>query len=198
MEAAFEASDDEDDDAHAESRPLNPQNTSPTGVDNDFYARDTHHSHPLSGSPPSPVRALHARRQSSAAAAAHRALGTYDFEAIDYDFPPPGSPPPRDRALPNNDWGNSNGLIPSGPAARPRQLRRRPAFEWTRRILPASIADRLVGRSDGRPGLAVGGGIGNDGVFANVTAKPSAPRPITEGTFSTVLRFAVERRCIAF
>src|ERR1700761_5500790 len=40
--------------------------------------------------------------------------GTYDFER-DYDVPPPGSPPgPSSSALPNN-FGNSNGFIPTSP-----------------------------------------------------------------------------------
>jgi len=178
MEAAFDASDDEDD-VNAESRPLNPLNTSPVGHGNNDGAHDINTnnpgSHPLSGRPLQP-RPAHSRRQSTAAP------GTYDFEADDYDFPPPGSPPPRDRALPNNDWGNSNGVIPTGPAARPRSNRgawvRGPGFEWARRVLPGRVADRLIGsrREDRR--RVVGGGIGNDGVFANVTAKPSLPRPI--------------------
>lgn len=98
MEAAFEISDDEDDSnpRDAESRPLNPTNTSTIGHDDDDddqpQTASVATSHPT-----------HARRQSTVPP------GTYDFESADYDFPPPGSPPRRDRALPFNDWGNSNG-----------------------------------------------------------------------------------------
>ena len=41
----------------------------------------------------------------------------YDFER-EYDFPPPGSPPsPSTSALPN-DYGNSNGHLPTSPVIR--------------------------------------------------------------------------------
>ena len=95
MEAAFEASDDEDD--HdldtSESRPLNPTRTSNSLEDDE----DTPLARPFQGSSPPPTRPSHFRTQSTGPAA-------YDFENIGYDFPPPGSPPPRDRALVNNNW----------------------------------------------------------------------------------------------
>ncbi|KAI0058674.1 hypothetical protein BV25DRAFT_1810491 [Artomyces pyxidatus] len=90
--------------------------------------------------------------------------GVYDFER-DYDCPPPGSPPdPSSFAFPNN-YGNSNGQIPTSPIARaprPSFLRRAVGA-----VLP-SYYQRVPAES-----RAIGGGIDNDGVFANVTAKPS-------------------------
>ncbi|KAF9008944.1 hypothetical protein BDQ17DRAFT_1349254 [Cyathus striatus] len=90
---------------------------------------------------------------------------SYDFENLDYaSYPPPGSPPtPSARALPN-DIGNSNGLVPSfdhtsNPAARSEQ-------PWINTTLPQG---------------PVGGGTRNDGVFANVTAKPTRPLRIHDG-----------------
>jgi len=97
--------------------------------------------------------------------------GTYDFER-DYDYPPPGSPPrPSAFALPN-DIGNSNGQLPASPV---RQSHPQPSF--FRRalggILPTHYApvptDSVV---------RVGGGVENDGVFANVMAKPGRARAV--------------------
>jgi hypothetical protein len=121
----------------------------------------TPESQPLNPSPPTP--------------------GSYDFENVDYDYPPPGSPPPPSSfAVPNN-YGNSNGVIPS-PAldtASPG-----PRRGWFKRsaaaLLPSHYVQRL-GWGSGRPTGVVGGGTNNDGVFANVTAKPSRPVRITEG-----------------
>jgi len=106
--------------------------------------------------------------------------GIYDFERVDYDYPPPGSPPrPSEVALPN-DHGNSNGFIPSfsfdsAPGPKHNWLRRTAAA-----ILPSSFAERL-GLARHRPMGAVGGGTYNDGVFANVTAKPTRPITIQDG-----------------
>jgi hypothetical protein len=89
----------------------------------------------------------------------------YDFER-EYDYPPPGSPPsPSTFALPNN-FGNSNGHLPTSPVLRspPRSIFRRTFGAF----LPQSYYQRLSG--DGHPR---GGGTDNDGVFANVTAKPA-------------------------
>ncbi|KAJ6619664.1 hypothetical protein B0H10DRAFT_1912543 [Mycena sp. CBHHK59/15] len=99
--------------------------------------------------------------------------GAYDFER-EYDYPPPGSPPrPSALALPN-DIGNSNGRVPTGPvvppAPRPSFLRRAVGA-----VLPTHYA-RLPA-SDPRPGVR-GGGIENDGVFANVMAKPQRARTV--------------------
>ena len=95
----------------------------------------------------------------------------YDFERdFDYVRPPPGSPPrPSAVALPN-DFGNSNGLVPSSPVIvptpRPSLFRRAVGA-----ILPTHYT-RLPTISHSR---TVGGGTQNDGVFTNVTAKPSRP-----------------------
>jgi hypothetical protein len=89
----------------------------------------------------------------------------YDFER-EYDFPPPGSPPsPSTFALPN-DYGNSNGYLPTSPVTRssPQSIFRRTFGA----IFPQSYYQRVP--SDGPPR---GGGTDNDGVFANVTAKPA-------------------------
>jgi len=98
--------------------------------------------------------------------------GTYDFENVDYDCPPPGSPTaPSTFAVPNNH-GNSNGILPTSVDPIPHQ----PERTWLQRtaaaVLPSRIVDRL-GFPPRRPIGVVGSGIGNDGVFANVTAKPS-------------------------
>lgn len=100
----------------------------------------------------------------------HNASGDYDFE---YDYPPPpGSPPrPSALALPNNH-GNSNGDIPSFNSVGPPQ----PTF--LRRalgtILPGHYGRGYSRVTDG----PIGGGMQNDGVFANVTAKPGGAEPI--------------------
>ena len=99
--------------------------------------------------------------------------GAYDFER-EYDFPPPGSPPrPSSRALPN-DFGNSNGLLPTSPVIVPR-----PRQSFFRRavgaILPTHYQRVPTDNNFTRP---TGGGIENDGVFANVTAKPQAARVV--------------------
>ena len=145
MEAAFEEDEDDTNDDHAESRPLNPA------------------SHPSSVQrTPTP--------------------GAYDFENFDYaSLPPPGSPPrPTSVALPN-DFGNSNGLVPS-----PTEVRHvdGPRTSWFRRtarsILPNSVLHRLRFDYEPTPSI-VGGGTNNDGVFANVTAKPSRPVQLRDG-----------------
>lgn len=110
--------------------------------------------------------------------------GTYDFER-DYDYPPPGSPPPGDRALPNNDWGNSNGHIPLPASHVPRNFDRRPPPprpHFLRRIMGAVLPTHYsqVPTEDPAPSAArprIGGGLDNDGVFGNVMAKPA---PVAE------------------
>jgi hypothetical protein len=93
----------------------------------------------------------------------------YDFER-DYDYPPPGSPPSHTTSAFPNDYGNSNGFLPTSPVIRspPQSIFRR-AFGA---FFPQSY-QRVHG--DGRPR---GGGTDNDGVFANVTAKPAPSIPI--------------------
>lgn len=105
--------------------------------------------------------------------------GAYDFDRTDFDYtaPPPGSPPPPSaRALPNA-YGNSNGLVPALPPAIPPATDAHPG--WLRRTVAAALPSYYVRRLPARG--AVGGGTGNDGVFANVTAKPSRPVRIQDG-----------------
>jgi len=109
-------------------------------------------------------------------------LGSYDFENFDYaSIPPPGSPPgPSSLAIPN-DIGNSNGRLPSPTDVRHVDA---PRSSWFRRtaqsILPSSLAHRWNLDYEPTPGI-VGGGTNNDGVFANVTAKPSRPVLLRDG-----------------
>jgi hypothetical protein len=101
--------------------------------------------------------------------------GAYDFEReYDYDYPPPGSPPrPSSRALPN-DYGNSNGELPTSPI---RATPPRPSF--FRRAVGAILPSHYVRiPTESHASRTVGGGIENDGVFANVMAKPQRSRTI--------------------
>lgn len=95
--------------------------------------------------------------------------GAYDFERdYDYDYPPPGSPPgPSLFALPNN-IGNSNGQLPSSPV---RPVRNRPSL--FRRAVGALLPQHYVRVPTELSARTVGGGTENDGVFANVMAKPA-------------------------
>lgn len=112
--------------------------------------------------------------------------GTYDFENVDYaSLPPPGSPPrPSSLALPNS-IGNSNGLIPSPSEVR--HVDNAPRSSWFRRtartVLPSSVTQRFHLDHDAIP-TVVGGGTNNDGVFANVTAKPSRPVQVRDGPYT--------------
>ncbi|CAK5268787.1 unnamed protein product [Mycena citricolor] len=98
--------------------------------------------------------------------------GAYDFER-EYDLPPPGSPPrPSSVALPN-DIGNSNGRLP-GAIARPA-----PRISLIRRAVGALLPTHYsrIPSQDPTP-RTVGGGSENDGVFANVMAKPSRSQAV--------------------
>jgi len=102
--------------------------------------------------------------------------GTYDFERdYDYTMPPPGSPPrPSATALPN-DYGNTNGLVPTTPAITPlRSGQSSGGFSGFFRKAVGSILPthyQTLPTESPNPRV-VGGGTNNDGVFANVTAKP--------------------------
>ncbi|KAK0466218.1 uncharacterized protein EV420DRAFT_1636808 [Desarmillaria tabescens] len=101
--------------------------------------------------------------------------GAYDFER-DYDYPPPGSPPgPSAFALPN-DFGNTNGQIPASPVET-RSAPRQPSF--FRRVVGAVLPTHYV-RVPTQPAAPSvrGGGTENDGVFANVMAKPGRQRVV--------------------
>ena len=113
------------------------------------------------------------------------APGQYDFENFDYaNFPPPGSPTcPSSSSLPS-DIGNSNGFIPSPSDV---QHARAPRPSWFRRSARAILPNALISRFhlDYEPANGVlGGGTNNDGVFANVTAKPSRPVVLRNGSSS--------------
>lgn len=93
----------------------------------------------------------------------------YDFE-WDYDYPPPGSPP--SLAFPN-DYGNSNGFLPTSPIVRS-DLPQSSMFDrMSGAILPQSSYQRVPGG-----GVHPRGRTDDDGIFANVTAKPTPPIPI--------------------
>lgn len=159
MEAAFLESDDEDD--HDE-----PQVRAPN-------TRNGYSSLPAAD-PESPSSPSRERAGSSG--------NTYDFERVNYDAdwaqPPPGSPPASTQFFQVQAHGNSNGYVPDFSAVA-RDAQRRTGG-WARRVLPQSVAERLgLGRAV--PEGAVGGGTSNDGVFANVTAKPSRPVMIRDG-----------------
>lgn len=131
---------DDSDDEHDESTPLNNGRNSDT---------------------PSPI---HSPNNTSTR---QQHPGTYDFENVDYDFPPPGSPPPPSSVALPNQWGNTNGLVPESTPDRPASR--------------ANWFTRFVGLTPRLPGGAVGGGSNNDGVFSNVAAKPSAPVRVQDG-----------------
>ncbi|KAF9048412.1 hypothetical protein BJ165DRAFT_1459314 [Panaeolus papilionaceus] len=135
--------------------------------------RSVHEETPLNNSN-STTRSSAPQPESASPVETTALAGAYDFER-EYDFPPPGSPPrPSARALPN-DIGNSNGLLPTAPIAPPK-----PRQSWFRRTVGAILPTHYqrVPTSEGSSRHVVGGGTDNDGVFANVTAKPQPGRVI--------------------
>ncbi|KAI0705783.1 hypothetical protein C8T65DRAFT_652713 [Cerioporus squamosus] len=124
---------------------------------------DSHYHPPLDGEFPEPIPTPQS------------VPGGYDFER-DYDYPPPGSPPgPSSVALPN-DFGNSNGFLPTSPVRPPQ-----PSVSFWRRAAGALLPQHYVRVPTEAPGRRfVGGGTENDGVFANVAAKPSRGIEITD------------------
>ncbi|KAI0660932.1 hypothetical protein C8Q70DRAFT_932574 [Cubamyces menziesii] len=171
MEAAFDDSDD-DDDHHTP-----------------VTSRNGYHS--LPNAEPEPSRhSYDDDRHRTTSAHASAPSGTYDFENVDFDYirPPPGSPPgPSTRALPN-EFGNSNGYVPSFSQVRtdasPASSQRR-GPSWFRKtaqaVLPSHYVQRFGLAEPERPHGPIGGGTANDGVFANVTAKPSRGVRIQDG-----------------
>jgi len=153
LEDAF-AEDDDEEDALESTRLIN-QNHQPSGD-------------PSHGNRPQPIQIP----------------GAYDFERdYDYTVPPPGSPPrPSAVALPN-DHGNTNGLIPTSPVISPPRFGQSTGGfggffqKAVGSILPTHYQTLPTQSSTPR---IVGGGIQNDGVFANVMAKPvSSARAVT-------------------
>jgi hypothetical protein len=158
LDAAFGAadSDNENDSDDDENTPLRPTLSSATTTTTNT-------------TPPSAP--THSRLQS--------VPGTYDFERPDYDQPPPGSPP-ASSAFPN-PWGNSNGVVPAGdtvarpPPQRPSVFRRTIGALLPQHYAPVPSSSSGAGSSS----RAIGSGLGNDGVFGNVTAKPSRGVAVT-------------------
>lgn len=151
MHEAFELDDEDDDDTHSESAPLNKA-----------YKKN---------------EATHGERP-QLAVATDGGPATYDFEReYDYDYPPPGSPPDASSARPN-DIGNSNGVLPSTPV-RPNPAR--PTF--FRRVVGALLPQHYQQiPTEPASQHGVGGGLDNDGVFANVTAKPGRAVQAEDGS----------------
>ncbi|KAK7061839.1 hypothetical protein R3P38DRAFT_2596624 [Favolaschia claudopus] len=141
--------------------------------DSDDEGEDASETQPLNPTPRPPT---HSSRPST-----NHIPGTYDFENVDYDYPPPGSPPgPSSRALPN-EFGNSNGFVPdAGFEVDSASAPRRGLFSRTAAaILPSHYVQRF-GLGPTRQVI----GNNNDGVFANVTAKPTRPVRIEDGDSS--------------
>jgi hypothetical protein len=135
-------------------------------LDDAFGSENDHESTPLARSVPTDNVPKDSSPETSVP-------GAYDFER-DYDYPPPGSPPPPSEfALPNN-FGNSNGQMPGFPVPvsmpRPSFLRRAVGA-----VLPTHYTRLPTGPNGSR---AIGGGIENDGVFANVMAKPQIAKVV--------------------
>lgn len=110
------------------------------------------------------------------------APGMYDFER-DYDYPPPGSPPPPSALALPNSYGNSNGSLPSPTSVQKYVSNLRvkgPSFfrRAVGAILPTHYT-RIPTEDAPARTAARGGGMENDGVFANVMAKPAPPRTVT-------------------
>ena len=149
LDAAFNGSDDEldydDDNAPAsESQPLNPSRSGRASPPHSIQ------THPLPIAIP----------------------GAYDFERVDYDVPPPGSPT---RAM-VNDYGNSNGHIPSFDTdADSAGLGPQGSRSWFSRtaanLLPSHYVHQLGLGGPSTSAVHVGGGDMNDGVSSNISAK---------------------------
>lgn len=93
--------------------------------------------------------------------------GRYNFE---YDFPPPGSPP---EALAGpNHWGNTNGILVTQPVSPPDVQPTWLTRTWR----------RVTGRGETVvPSRPIGGGTINDGVFANLSSRPTGSRSTAGG-----------------
>ena len=158
LDDAFDDDDDDEGQDSSESTPLNRRAPPPRS--------DSHYHPPLDGEFPEVLPTP------------QTVPGGYDFERdYDYDYPPPGSPPgPSTRALPN-DIGNSNGFVPTAPPVQPPPPRR----SFWRRAAGALLPQHYVRVPTEAPApRVVGGGTENDGVFANVAAKPSRGVEITD------------------
>lgn len=105
--------------------------------------------------------------------------GTYDFEReYEYDRPPPGSPPAS--TPPTTAFGNSNGIIPSPSdilRREPRTHGAKPSF--FRRAVGALLPQHYARIPSSEPEVR-GSGLENDGVFSNVSARPTPPRTVQD------------------
>ncbi|KAI0375689.1 hypothetical protein BV20DRAFT_933061 [Pilatotrama ljubarskyi] len=172
MEAAFDDSDDDDDHHHQPVTARNGYQSLPN-TEPDSHPSNLHDS------------SSHPNDQRNAPV-----QGGYDFENVDFDYirPPPGSPPgPSARALPN-EFGNTNGYVPPLSQLRTDATSSSSSTRgagWFRRtaqaVLPSHYVQRFGLAEPERPHGPIGGGTANDGVFANVTAKPSRGIRIQEG-----------------
>lgn len=113
----------------------------------------------------------HAESSSSIQQPTPNQIPTYDFER-EYDFPPPGSPPPLSEQARPNDFGNSNGVLPNSPIDRPQ-----PKQSLFRRMLGAILPSQYQPVATESHHMTPTG-RGNDGVFANVVAKPQPARTV--------------------
>ncbi|KAF8529883.1 hypothetical protein JB92DRAFT_3106579 [Gautieria morchelliformis] len=162
LDAAFESDEDE---AQEETTPLNSRKATVESAEDPLTDARVYHLHDAITLPRASIP------------------GAYDFEAdpFDYAAPPPGSPPgPTTLAIPNQ-YGNSNGLIPTGTVI-PRQTDRRTGF--FRRAVGALLPSHYQRVPTEEGALVVparGGGTNNDGVFANMTAKPGRGIVVQEG-----------------
>lgn len=86
------------------------------------------------------------------------------LEREDYDVPPPGSPPASQLHL---DIGNTNGVAPGEPE-RPSA----PRWSIFQRMFGAMVPSRYTRVPAEASAPLVGGGALNDGVFANMAARP--------------------------
>lgn len=173
MDAAFQSDDDEeelsDDERRGETTPLNPNprstpspppltpETTTPNISNDGRINSPH-----------PHHHNHQRRQT--------VPGAYDFETdpFDYAVPPPGSPPRPSVYAHPNQYGNNNGIIPSNPIIPPAPSSGSSnIFRRAVGALLPSYYQRVPTSEAGYSVPARGGGTNNDGVFANLTAKPS-------------------------
>ncbi|CAG7848442.1 SubName: Full=Related to metal homeostasis protein {ECO:0000313/EMBL:CCA71227.1} [Serendipita indica DSM 11827] len=91
--------------------------------------------------------------------------GSYNFE---YDYPPPPGSPPREFAIANH-WGNTNGILVTEPV----HYDPKRQGNWFTRTW-RSVTGR--GRRGTPPVGTYGGGINNDGVFANISSRPTGTR----------------------
>ena len=120
---------------------------------------DASESHPLHPHSPSPRSSLDHTNTTL----------TYNFNTpvAEWDQPPPGSPPPATPfALPNS-IGNSNGVIPTFSS----DITPRTHSTWWGRA--TAFLPRLGNPTQPPRTRTMGGGTGNDGVFSNVSAKPT-------------------------